>query len=78
MTGEITLRGRVLPIGGLREKVIGSHRAGIRNIFLPIENKNDLEEIPDEVTRDIHFTFVENYSDIYKKLFGGGSNRNKK
>ena len=55
MTGEITLRGRVLPIGGLREKVIGSHRAGIRNIFLPIENKNDLEEIPDEVTRDIHF-----------------------
>ena len=78
MTGEITLRGRVLPIGGLREKVIGSHRAGIRNIFLPIENKNDLEEIPDEVTRDIHFTFVENYSDIYKQIFGGGSNRNKK
>lgn len=77
MTGEITLRGRILPIGGLREKVIGSHRAGIRKIFLPRENKNDLEEIPEEVTRDIHFTFVDNYADIYKKLFGGDSDRSK-
>ena len=78
MTGEITLQGRILPIGGLREKVIGSHRAGIRKIFLPSENKNDLEDIPEEVTRDIHFTFVENYSEIYKQLFGGDSNSNKK
>lgn len=69
MTGEITLRGRVLAIGGLREKVIGSHRAGIRKIFLPQENKVDLEEIPDEVKRDIKFIFVDNYFDIYKLLF---------
>lgn len=80
MTGEITLRGRVLPIGGLREKVIGSHRAGIRKIFLPKENKSDLEEIPEEVKKDIKFTFVENYFDVYKQLFGGNKNydRNRK
>lgn len=70
MTGEITLRGRILPIGGLREKVIGSHRAGIRKIFLPKENKADLEVIPEEVKKDIKFTFVENYLDVYKQLFG--------
>ena len=70
MTGEITLRGRVLPIGGLREKVIGSHRAGIRKIFLPEENKNDLDKIPNEVKKDIKFIFVNKYLDIYKKLFG--------
>ena len=69
MTGEITLRGRVLPIGGLKEKVIGSHRAGIKKIFLPSENKKDLEEIPKEVKKDIKFIFVDNYKEIYKKIF---------
>lgn len=73
MTGEITLRGRVLPIGGLREKVIGAHRAGVRKIFLPDENRNDLEEVPEEVKKDIQFVFVDNYADIYHALFGGGS-----
>lgn len=72
MTGEITLRGRVLAIGGLKEKVIGAHRAGIRKIFLPIENEKDLDEIPLEVKKDIKFIFVKNYSDIYSKLFKGG------
>ncbi len=71
MTGEITLRGRVLPIGGLREKVIGSHRAGIRKIFLPTENRDDLEKIPEEVKDDITFIFVDNYFDIYRQLFEG-------
>lgn len=69
MTGEITLRGRVLPIGGLKEKVIGAHRAGIRKIFLPVENEKDLEEIPEEIKKDIKFIFVSNYKEIYKKLF---------
>lgn len=73
MTGEITLRGRVLPIGGLREKVIGAHRAGVRKIFLPDENRNDLDEVPEEVKEDIQFVFVDNYADIYHALFGGGS-----
>lgn len=69
MTGEITLRGRVLEIGGLREKVIGAHRAGIRKIILPKENKKDLEEIPDELKKEIKFIFVENYDEVYQKLF---------
>lgn len=69
MTGEITLRGRVLPIGGLREKVIGSHRAGIRRIFLPRENENDLEDVPEEVKKDIEFLFVDNYFDVYQEIF---------
>ena len=72
MTGEITLRGRVLAIGGLKEKVIGAHRAGIRKVFLPIENEKDLDEIPKEIKKDIKFIFVNNYSEIYKKIFKGG------
>ncbi len=69
MTGEMTLRGRVLPIGGLKEKVIGAHRSGIRDIYLPLENKKDLEEIPKEVRDDVNFHFVEHYDEISRKLF---------
>lgn len=69
MTGEITLRGRVLAIGGLKEKVIGAHRAGITRIFLPKENEKDLDEIPSEIKNSIKFIFIRNYSDIYKKVF---------
>lgn len=72
MTGEITLRGRVLPIGGLKEKVIGAHRAGINKIFLPKENEKDLDDIPEEVKSKIKFIFVKNYKEIYKKLFKVG------
>lgn len=69
MTGEITLRGRVLAIGGLKEKVIGSHRAGIKTIFIPRENEKDLKEIPKEVSSDIEFILVESYEEIAKSLF---------
>lgn len=69
MTGEITLRGRVIAIGGLKEKVIGAHRANIRRVFIPKENEKDLEEIPEEVRNDIEFILVETYEDIYNKLF---------
>jgi ATP-dependent Lon protease len=55
MTGEITLRGRVLPIGGLKEKVLGAHRAGIKHIIIPIENDADLEDVPDEVRQQLTF-----------------------
>lgn len=77
MTGEVTLRGRVLAIGGLKEKIIGAHRAGIREIFLPKENKKDLEEIPKDIKKEIKFIFVEKYSEIYKELFKGMVRREK-
>lgn len=69
MTGEITLHGRVLGIGGLKEKIIGAHRAGIRTIILPSENEKDLEKVPEDIIKDITFIFVNNYLEIYKKLF---------
>ena len=72
MTGEITLRGRVLAIGGLKEKVIGAHRAGIKKVFIPTENEKDLDKIPAEIKKDMKFVFVSNYSEIYKKIFKGG------
>ncbi len=69
MTGEMTLSGKILPIGGVREKVIGSHRAKIKTIYLPEENKNDLEEIDEKILKDIDFILVDNYKKIYNKIF---------
>ena len=69
MTGEITLRGRILAIGGLKEKVIGAHRANIRKILIPAENEKDLDEIPEEIKNDITFIFVHNYQEVYDILF---------
>jgi ATP-dependent Lon protease len=59
MTGEITLRGQVLPVGGIKEKVLAAHRAGIRSIILPDWNRKDLEDVPQKVKDDIQFHFVE-------------------
>jgi len=64
MTGEITLRGRVLPIGGLKEKVLAAHRAGIRTVLLPKQNRKDLSEIPSRVRRDLKFVFVERMEEV--------------
>ena len=58
MTGEITLRGRVLPVGGIKEKVLGAHRAGIKRIVLPERNRVDLEEVPKEILESLEFIFV--------------------
>lgn len=64
MTGEVTLRGRVLPIGGLKEKVIGASLAGIKTIVAPKENKKDLEDIPKNVTKGLEFKFVDNMDEV--------------
>ncbi|MCX3066343.1 endopeptidase La [Cetobacterium somerae] len=66
MTGEITITGEVLPVGGIKEKVIGAHRAGIKNIILPDDNKVDVEEIPEEVMKDIKIYFASTYEDVEK------------
>ena len=78
MTGEITLRGKVLGIGGLKEKVIGAHRAGIKTIYIPKENEKDLDEIPDEVKKDIHFILVNEYEDVFNSIFGGQDGKTSK
>ncbi len=64
MTGEITLRGRVLPIGGVKEKVLAAHRAGIKTFILPKRNLNDLNDVPREVINELHFVPVERMDDV--------------
>ena len=64
MTGEITLRGRVLPIGGVKEKMLAAHRAGIRNILLPAENRRDLSDLPQNVRRKVEVKFVEHMDEV--------------
>ena len=68
MTGEMTLSGRILPIGGLKEKAIGADRNHIKKIFIPTENVVDLEDVPSEVLKNIKFIPVDNYEEIIKKL----------
>jgi ATP-dependent Lon protease len=66
MTGEITLRGRVLPIGGVKEKVLGAHRAGIKEVIIPKANEADLEDVPDEVRKQLTFHPVETLRDVLR------------
>lgn len=67
MTGEVTLRGRVLEIGGVKEKTIAGHTAGLKTIVLPSNNKKDLEDVPANVKRDIKFVFADNVRDVLKE-----------
>ena len=66
MTGEITLRGRVLPVGGIKEKVLAAHRAGIRTVLLPAENEKDLDDLPDDVRTELTFVFLRHADDALK------------
>jgi len=67
MTGEITLRGRVLPVGGIKEKVLAAHRAGIKTIVLPEENTKDLEEVPQKVKDQLCFVFVNTMDEVIER-----------
>ena len=66
MTGEITLRGLVLPIGGLKEKLLAAHRAGIKKVIIPVENEKDLAEVPKTVLESIKITPVKNIDEVLK------------
>jgi ATP-dependent Lon protease len=70
MTGEITLRGAVLPVGGIKEKVIAAHRAGIRQVLLSSRNRKDLREVPEEVRKDMRFELVDTASDVLRHALG--------
>ena len=65
MTGEITLRGKVLPIGGLKEKILAAHRARLDTVILPRRNEPDLEDVPEEVRKEMHFKLVDTVSDVF-------------
>ena len=68
MTGEITLRGNVLPVGGIREKVMAAHRAGIRKVLLPEENEADIQDIPEVVRNDMEFVLLKTAKDAMKQV----------
>ena len=64
MTGEITLRGRVLPVGGIKEKILAAHRGGIKKIILPKENEKDLKDIPESIAKQLSFILVEHMDEV--------------
>jgi ATP-dependent Lon protease len=66
MTGEITLRGKVLPVGGIKEKVLAAHRAGIRSVILPARNERDVEDVPEELRRQLTFIFVDDANEVLR------------
>ena len=72
MTGEITLRGQVLPVGGIKEKMLAAHRAGLKKIFLPKDNKADLDELPEEVKKDVEFIPVDSAAEVIRQTLLSG------
>lgn len=73
MTGEITLRGKVLPVGGIKEKVMAAHRAGIKRVILPKDNEKDLEEVPKEIRDELEFATVERIEEVFREALVDGA-----
>jgi ATP-dependent Lon protease len=69
MTGEISLTGKVLPVGGIKEKIMAARRAGISNIILPSTNRRDFDEIPEYLKENLFVHFAEDYQDVFKVAF---------
>jgi ATP-dependent Lon protease len=76
MTGEVTLQGRVLPIGGLKQKVLAAHRAGLTEVILPARNEPDLEDVPEEVRSEMTFHIAATIDDVLGAALAGGSQAN--
>lgn len=71
MTGEITLRGKVMPIGGVKEKVLAAKRAGIKTVILPEKNKNDLQDVPEDLRKEMNFVFVDTIDQVIDAALDG-------
>ena len=69
MTGEVNLFGKVMPIGGVREKFLAAKRAGIKKVLLPFDNKDDYEEIPEEVKKGVEIRFIKLVDEIFEEVF---------
>jgi len=78
MTGEITLRGNVLPVGGVKEKVLAAQRAGVKKMILPLPNKKDLIDIPGKIKKDMEFIFVEEMNDVFNQALVRNVNKKTK
>jgi len=72
MTGEITLRGRVLPVGGIRDKIMAAQRAGITTVILPARNEKDLEEVPEQINKQMNFELVSHFDQVLDKVLQTG------
>jgi len=76
MTGEISLKGQVLPVGGIKEKVLAAHRSGIKTILLPKLNQLDFDDIPDEVKKSVNFIFVDTIDEVLDVALDQGNTIN--
>ena len=68
MTGELTLKGNILPVGGIKEKVLAAHRAGVGKVLLPVENKPDIDEIPEKIRNKMEFVLINRIEDALKEV----------